>query len=150
MFFPLFAMLQLSASIATGGNGRIRHGHHHRHAARRALNGSPGVVDDQIFGLAGNDTLNGADGDDLLDGGPGADQMNGGERNDTIVLEVGDSLSTGGNGIDTLRSSLNISLGTSDFENLVLIGAAISGGGSNFANEITGNELDNDLNGFGG
>ena len=34
------------------------------------LDGSPRTVDDQIFGLAGDDTLNGGDGNDLLDAGP--------------------------------------------------------------------------------
>ena len=34
---------------------------------------------DEIYGLAGNDSLVGFDGDDLLEGGPGADELLGGD-----------------------------------------------------------------------
>ena len=41
-----------------------------------------------IYGLAGNDTLNGGAGYDVLNGGPGADTMTGDGGNDTFALEI--------------------------------------------------------------
>ncbi|HLT02327.1 MAG TPA: DUF4114 domain-containing protein, partial [Geminicoccaceae bacterium] len=46
--------------------------------------GSP-LVDDDIFGLDGNDVLFGDSGDDRLDGGPGDDVLSGGFGNDELI-----------------------------------------------------------------
>ena len=45
-----------------------------------------------MFGLGGDDTLNGHGGDDTLDGGAGDDTLNGGDGNDTYILGQGHDL----------------------------------------------------------
>jgi Ca2+-binding RTX toxin-like protein len=50
-----------------------------------AGNGSPNVM----YGLAGNDTLNGGTGNDTLDGGVGSDMLTGNTGNDTYVFRAG-------------------------------------------------------------
>ena len=66
-----------------------------------------------LSGLAGNDTLIGLGGNDTLNGGAGADTMSGGLGNDTYVVDnVGDVVNeTGGDGTDTVQSSISFSLG---------------------------------------
>jgi len=123
------------------------------------IHGSGG--DDVIVGLGGNDTLYGNDGndklsgslgDDLLDGGAGLDQMAGGSGNDTYMVDdAGDTVTESKNqGIDTVRSSIDYTLGA-NVENLVLAGdAAINGTGNALDNAITGNSADNTLYGNAG
>ncbi len=95
----------------------------------------------KLFGLGGNDTLNG-------------DQMFGGDGNDTYIVDstrdraIEQSGSAGG--VDTVRSSVNHALG-SNVENLILTGTAyLSGTGNDIANVITGNVGSNTLTGNGG
>ncbi|RYD24414.1 MAG: hypothetical protein EOP89_11430, partial [Lysobacteraceae bacterium] len=107
---------------------------------------------DQLFGRAGMDQLFGGDGDDLLDGGLGTDILNGGMGNDRYVIDnAGDQISEfGGNGIDTVLSSVSYVLGT-DLENLVLTGtAAINATGNDANNYIIGNAGRNVLAGGAG
>ena len=52
-----------------------------------SLNGSAGA--DILYGGEGNDTLNGNGGDDYLEGGAGNDRLNGGAGNDTYYFEKG-------------------------------------------------------------
>ena len=117
--------------------------------------------DDQLFGGAGDDELYGHDkagggyvgdtGDDVLDGGTGADTMAGGLGDDTYVVDDEDDVVTegAGAGIDTVRSSIDYTLGD-NLENLTLIGAAIVGTGNSLNNTIIGNAHDNELNGDAG
>ena len=89
---------------------------------------------------------------DTLDGGVGADQMTGGSGNDTYLVDnVGDvptELANGG--IDTVRSSINYTLGA-NLENLVLTGsAAINGTGNALNNLLMGNAGNNILLGDAG
>lgn len=109
-----------------------------------------------LSGRGGNDLLRGSLGADTLDGGTGADTMTGGIDNDVYVVDniadVVDELNDGGDGVDTVRSSISFSLASTravgDVENLVLTGAAhISGTGDGLANRITGNSGNNVLNG---
>ena len=97
---------------------------------------------DLIFGLGGNDRLKGLDDDDILNGGAGNDRLEGGDGNDTasydgadsgvtVSLETTRGQETGGAGKDTLR----------DIENL---------SGSEYSDELTGNNLSNILTGAGG
>jgi trimeric autotransporter adhesin len=113
------------------------------------VNGTSG--NDFLPGLGGDDRLIGGDGDDVLDGGAGGDFMYGGLGNDTyFVADAGDTVAeNGGEGIDTVYASrdLNISGG---IENLILLGSAVLGWGSEDANVITGNAGGNNLNGRGG
>jgi trimeric autotransporter adhesin len=105
---------------------------------------------DSLFGLAGNDTINGGAGNDTLDGGAGTDIMTGGLGNDTYVVDVATDVVTESSilvtEVDTVKSSVTYTLGSS-VENLVLTGFAIvNGTGNGLNNDLTGNSLDNVLN----
>ncbi|MDD1469747.1 hypothetical protein MEO43_31995, partial [Dolichospermum sp. ST_sed5] len=104
-----------------------------------AQNGTGNTLDNIITGNAGNNTLNGAVGNDTLIGGAG---------NDTYIIDnAGDTITeNSGEGVDTVQSSLDYVLG-SNLENLTLVGTALNGTGNTLDNIITGNELDNTLNG---
>lgn len=118
---------------------------------RAALNGTGNTLSNVITGNGRDNVLDGGTlGDDRLDGGAGADQMNGRFGNDTFVVDnAGDVIVSGlgsGDGIDTVESFLNFTLGV-EVENLTLLGNAASGTGNADANVITGNELANTLDG---
>ena len=103
-------------------------------------------------GNAQDNTITGTNAANVLDGGAGFDTMIGGAGNDTYVFDGLDSLTeTATGGIDTINSSVTISLGVNpmaNFENVVLTGtAAIDAGGNNLANRITGNSAANTLTG---
>jgi Ca2+-binding RTX toxin-like protein/methionine-rich copper-binding protein CopC len=116
-------------------------------AANIGTNGNDmltGTVDgDSLFGFAGHDTL---------DGGGGADSMGGGTGNDTYVVDdAGDIVAEKpGEGIDSVRSSISVTL-SADVENLILTGSGdIDGSGNGLANSIAGNPVNNILDGRGG
>ncbi|WP_426142880.1 M10 family metallopeptidase C-terminal domain-containing protein [Pseudomonas sp. DWP3-1-2] len=107
-----------------------------------------------IFGTSDDDTLVGSAGNDILDGDLGADDMSGGDGNDIYVVdnamdsvtETNDSVSQ----IDTVRASVNWTLGANT-ENLTLTGvSAIDGSGNDLNNFITGNNGNNVLDGRAG
>ena len=106
-----------------------------------ARQGTGNALANQIIGTAFDDTLDGAAGTDTLTGGAGNDTY--------IVSDSAGSLVEGASGgIDTVRSSVDYTLGT-NLENLELIGAA-KGTGNGLANRITGNALANTLDGGAG
>jgi Ca2+-binding RTX toxin-like protein len=107
--------------------------------------------DDVLRGLAGNDTLIGGAGSDLLDGGAGTDTMQGGAGNDTYVVSTGDTVVEQANqGLDTVLSDVNWTLGA-NLEALTLTGmAAINGTGNVLDNRLTGNSGANILTGGAG
>jgi len=78
--------------------------------------------------------------------------------NDTYVVDNGGDIvnETGGNGLDTVQSSITFSLSDAVhaigvIENLTLTGtAAINGTGNALANVITGNSGNNVIAGLGG
>jgi RTX calcium-binding nonapeptide repeat (4 copies) len=132
------------------------------------LHGGGGI--DTVFGGAGNDTLYGGIENDSLDGGSEDDSLEGKDGNDTLIGGTGKDTLTGGAGndvyfvdnindlvveivnagLDTVNSSVNITL-TGNVENLVLTGtSAISGTGNSSNNTITGNSGNNLLLGLGG
>ena len=114
------------------------------------LNGDEGV--DTLDGGAGDDTLNGGAGNDLLNGGAGKDSMAGGAGDDQYdVDDAGDSITElVGEGLDSVRSTINLTLGA-NLESLTLAGAAaLEGTGNELANVITGNEAANVLSGLAG
>ncbi|MBI3672504.1 MAG: calcium-binding protein, partial [Rhizobiales bacterium] len=99
-----------------------------------------------------NNVLVGNSGDNTLNGGAGADSMSGGAGDDTYVVDNGSDTVTEntGEGIDTVQSSLNYTLGN-DVENLTLTGtSAINGTGNSLDNIIVGNTADNVLTGGAG
>lgn len=113
---------------------------------------SGGSGNDTLTGQAGNDTLYGLFGNDILNGGTGNDVMYGGQGDDTYVVDsVSDSINENVNeGIDTVQSSVTLSLNT-NVENLTLTGTtAINGTGNALNNIITGNSANNTLSGGAG
>lgn len=122
-----------------------------------ALNGSGNELDNLISGNASANLLTGGAGNDTLDGGASGDTLIGGAGNDTYVVDSGDvvqeSTDAAGTidagGIDTVRSTVDITLGAF-IENLVLEVGATSGTGNALANEIRGNAAANTLDGGAG
>lgn len=96
-----------------------------------------------------NNILTGNTGNNTLDGKSGADQMTGGLGNDIyIVDDMGDRVAELENeGIDTVKSSIDYTLGD-HVERLTLIGSdVISGTGNDLNNIIIGNDAANQLDG---
>lgn len=109
------------------------------------------AFNDVLTGDGGANRLDGGAGDDLLNGGAGGDAMIGGAGNDRFIVDhVGDVVTElGGQGIDTVQSSINYTLGA-NVENLDLTGSALNGTGNELDNVIRGNALGNQLNGGAG
>ena len=116
------------------------------------------AFNDTLTGDANTNVLIGLAGNDILNGGAGADLMLGGSGNDTYVVDnVGDVVDeTGGDGIDTVQSSVSFSLADpvhaiGAIENLTLTGSAvINGTGNDLDNVLIGNAANNVLIGLGG
>ena len=105
--------------------------------------------DDQLYGMGGNDEIWGGLGNDLLDGGLGIDSLAGEDGDDTYIVDSASDLVTEyvDEGIDSIQSSVTLSLG-GNVENLMLTGtAAINGTGNALSNVLTGNAGANVLNG---
>jgi trimeric autotransporter adhesin len=105
-----------------------------------------------LFGGVGNDSISGGSGNDTLDGGLGTDTLVGGAGDDTFVVDAATDVVTeaANSGIDTVNSSVTLTLGT-NFENLTLTGTAlVSGTGNAVANSLIGNGVSNTLSGLDG
>ena len=110
-------------------------------AATNTLSGGAG--DDWLYGGTGDDTLDGGTGDDLMIGGMGDDTYIVGARGDLVVEMTSQ-------GIDTVRSSISYTLGTS-LDALTLTGTAdLTGTGNALGNTLIGNGADNVLDGDSG
>jgi Ca2+-binding RTX toxin-like protein len=108
--------------------------------------------DDELWGSKGDDQLHGGAGNDLLAGGEGNDAMDGGVGNDTYEVDsVGDKVvELAGEGIDTVRSSIDYTLDQA-LENLALTGTAnLQGQGNAGNNLLFGNDGNNRLEGYAG
>jgi Ca2+-binding RTX toxin-like protein len=91
--------------------------------------------------IAGNAAAN------RLDGGLGADTMQGGLGNDVYIIDNAGDVATDTSGVDTVQSSVTVTLHTS-IDNLTLTGAAaINGTGNALWNVMTGNGAANTLDG---
>ncbi len=111
-----------------------------------------GTANINATGNAGQNTLRGNTGANIMDGGAGVDIMVGGAGDDTYIVDnVGDiAYEVANGGIDTVLSSVNLTL-RNDVENLTLTGAtAITGTGNALANVLIGNAADNTLSGLDG
>ncbi|MDB5438796.1 MAG: hypothetical protein JWM33_1223, partial [Caulobacteraceae bacterium] len=98
------------------------------------------------------DTVYGLDGNDKLDGGVGADHLYGGAGNDIYTVDnIGDqAIEASGEGTDLVKASVSFTLGA-NVENLTLTGAGlIDGTGNELINTITGNGAANSLSGMDG
>lgn len=108
-----------------------------------------GTGNDSLLGEADNDTLTGGDGNDTLDGGTGQDLMAGGSGNDLYRVDRADDgvKESAGGGIDTVVSSVSLTLGA-ELERLQLTGTGnLSGTGNALDNHLLGNSGANALNG---
>jgi len=117
-----------------------------------AADGDGNGLNNSIVGNAANNTLRGFGGDDLLDGGAGADTMSGGLGNDIYYVDnAGDGTAEiAGEGIDTVRSYINWTLGA-NVERLELQGSGnLNGTGNALNNTLVGNAGNNVLNGGAG
>lgn len=133
--------LILTGTAAINGTGN---------ASNNLLMGNAG--NNNLYGGSGADTLIGNGGNDRLDGGAGNDILQGGQGNDIYVVDsLGDSVRENANqGLDTVESSINYSLGA-NVENLTLTGtSAINGAGNELDNYLTGNSANNVLIGGAG
>jgi serralysin len=112
---------------------------------------------ESIFGNSGVNTLEGRGGNDVLDGRGGADTMRGGFGSDTYMVDnAGDTIiENGGQGIDTVRSSVSYTLTAgADVELLATTSDAGTGAinltGNNNGNVVRGNAGNNIIAGAGG
>lgn len=113
--------------------------------------------DNEIFGLDGNDTIYGRGGADLIDGGDDEDVLYGEDGDDFLVGGAGDNNLDGGDGVDTADYSaavaavtVNLALGTASVNGLGgsdVIANIENVVGSDFADMLTGDGLDNSLDG---
>ena len=114
-----------------------------------AINGSGNSQNNTLIGNIAVNVLSGGAGDDTLDGSFGADTLIGGLGNDTYVVDnINDIvIENVGEGVDTVKSSVDFVLGDS-LENLTLSSfTAINGIGNAFDNVITGSVANNVLDG---
>lgn len=127
----------------------------HPYLGQYASNGVVGIGgdgDDRIYGVSTNDVIYGGIGNDTIDGAGGADTMYGGSDDDTYVIdEEGDEVVELANeGKDTVRSSIDYSLGD-NVERLELVGSDdLIGIGNELDNVIKGNSGGNYIEGHGG
>lgn len=104
---------------------------------------------DSIAGLGGNDRLEGLAGNDSLDGNAGNDTMVGGLGDDSYWYDgvLDQIVENVGEGVDTVYSTISVTLGD-NLEKLVLVGAAaLNGTGNSLGNTLTGNGAANFLDG---
>ncbi|MBO9629909.1 MAG: calcium-binding protein [Shinella sp.] len=117
-----------------------------------------GALNDLLYGEDGNDTLDGGAGDDLLDGGIGTDSMTGGIGNDRYYVDTAADLiieAVGGGKGDRLFASASYTLRSGiEVERMETISVsgttAINLTGNDFAQTIFGNAGANVLKGGGG
>ena len=134
------------ANSLTGGDGND---------SINAANGNDiltgGLGNDQLLGGNDVDNLQGGEGNDVLNGQSGADTMAGGLGDDTYYVDVaGDVVSEAADaGLDTIRSSINYTLGD-NIERLFLDGTARTGTGNALANTIFGTSSSDTLSGLAG
>lgn len=154
-----FERLELIGTVDIAGTGNSLANQITGNAGNNVLDGRDGGdlllgADgrDTLLGRAGDDSLAGGVGRDTLVGGAGDDTMSGGPGNDTFNVDsAGDVVIEGvGEGTDTVRSAITLTLGD-DLENLTLTGGANHDGTGNVLdNSLTGNDGANVLSGAGG
>ena len=109
----------------------------------------------ELTGNSGANALEGGGGDDTLDGGTGNDSLKGGTGDDVYGIDNAKDIAdeTGGDGNDTIRSSITVNLASyPGIENVELIGtgAINATGNDGVNNKLTGNAGANKLDGLAG
>ena len=103
---------------------------------------------DQLFGNAGDNTVNGGDGDDTIDGGLGTDTLIGGLGTDTLVFNQAQSGVTVNLSVTTQQDTFGSGLKTiSGFENITGTGFDDVLNGDNRNNTIIGGDGNDTING---
>jgi Ca2+-binding RTX toxin-like protein len=117
-----------------------------------AIDASGNSLDNSLTGNSANNQLTGNEGDDTLDGGAGVDTLVGGIGDDTFKVDNVDDLVTefADEGTDTVLSFVSTYTLSSELEKLTLVGQALSGKGNASDNVITGNDLNNSIDGAAG
>lgn len=114
-----------------------------------AVTGIGNFLNNYLIGSIADNELRGLDGSDTLDGSAGADILIGGVGDDTYVIDnIGDVIVENVvEGIDTVQSMIDYTLGDT-LENLTLMGfAAVRGTGNGMGNLIAGSSASNLLDG---
>ena len=130
----------------TGSNGISGTGN----ALDNRIYGNDGA--NKLSGLGGNDTLSGGAGNDTLSGGSGADLLKGEAGDDTYYVDDARAVivENGGEGADTVFSSVTYTAGA-NIENVLLTGSsAIDARGGDTGVRIVGNTAVNRLWGGAG
>lgn len=112
-----------------------------------------GAGNDRLEGGAGNDTLLGGAGNDTLDGGAGNDAMTGGAGNDIYLVDsTGDVVIEDVNGgTDTVQTALAAYVLGANVEHLTFTGSGnFTGTGNDLTNTITGGAGNDTLDGGAG
>jgi Ca2+-binding RTX toxin-like protein len=142
--------LVLIGTAAIDGTGNNLDNEMEGNSANNYLFGEGG--NDTLYGNGGADVLFGGSGNDTMNGGTGADAMAGGTGDDVYYVDTAGDITFewGGEGTDTVYSSINWELAGA-VEHLVLTGtAALKGFGNSLNNHITGNSGNNLLDGGDG
>jgi Ca2+-binding RTX toxin-like protein len=120
-------------------------------AANNKLVGGATGIQNNLIGLAGNDTLIGGEFADTLDGGTGIDSMVGGAGNDVYFVDALTDKVVDSAGTDEIRASITYSIAAlAAIENLTLTVGDINGTGNAGNNVITGSGGANVLSGGAG
>jgi Ca2+-binding RTX toxin-like protein len=136
-----------------GGNDTFLLNSHNSGSYGNTLNAQDGN-DTFIFGYdAANNIVNAGNGNDVIDLGYRSknNKLSGGLGDDVYIIHTGDDTITEklGEGNDTVQSSVNYTLGA-NLENLILSAYANNGTGNEINNTITGNSGYNTLDGGAG
>ena len=117
-----------------------------------AINATGNALSNNLDGNSAANVLTGGAGDDRLNGAGGADTLLGGTGDDAYYVDnAGDAVTElAGEGLDSVFSSVNYTLGN-NLEKLELIGtAAVNGTGNALNNNLDGNSAANTLSGGAG
>ena len=151
----------VSGGIWSGGNGtdKIDFTGNDFGAITIDLNTTSFVINGAAFrgfegvtGSAGNERILGTAGANWLSGGTGIDTLIGGLGNDTYVIDSSRDqiVETADGGIDTVQTSVSLTL-KENLEHITLLGTGnIDGNGNALANIVIGNAGNNVLRGYDG
>ena len=137
-----------------------------------ARDGTAGETGSTLWGLAGDDELEGGAGNDTLEGGAGADEMNGGLTRATagdettsneqvntlsyadsdagVRVNLADASASGGHADGDEITTYDLTIGTGDSERDIEVATFVNVTGSKHNDHLTGDMFNNQLAGGGG